>query len=307
MNILHMKYAAEVAKAGSINKAAENLMMAQPNLSRAIKELENSLGITIFDRSIKGMCLTPDGTKFMGYAQNILDQIDDMEKMYRSGIVIQQKFSVSVPRASYISQAFAQFSKTIAQESAEIFFKETNTAKAVNNILSANYKLAVIRYASELNQSYMDMLKDKEIHSELVAEFRPMLLINKDSKLAGISEIHFSDLSSLIEVVHDDPIIPYLPPHRIQKNEPDKLINRKIYVFDRAGRFDLLTSNRNAFMWVSPAPTEILDKYGLLQRVCNDNHQLYRDVLIYRKNYHLTEMDKRFIAELFRVKKKYMG
>ena len=61
MNILHLKYAAEIAKTGSLNKAAENLYMGQPNLSRAIKELESSLGITIFRRSSKGMVATPEG------------------------------------------------------------------------------------------------------------------------------------------------------------------------------------------------------------------------------------------------------
>ena len=65
MNILHMKYAVEVAKAGSINKASENLLIAQPNLSRSIKELETDLGISIFDRSAKGMVLTPDGEEFI--------------------------------------------------------------------------------------------------------------------------------------------------------------------------------------------------------------------------------------------------
>ena len=55
MNILHMKYAAEVARLGSLNKAAESLMIAQPNISRSIKELESDLGITIFQRSAKGL------------------------------------------------------------------------------------------------------------------------------------------------------------------------------------------------------------------------------------------------------------
>ncbi|MBO7254702.1 MAG: LysR family transcriptional regulator, partial [Clostridia bacterium] len=45
MNIQHLKYALEVAKASSLSKAAENLFIGQPNLSRAIKELENSIGI----------------------------------------------------------------------------------------------------------------------------------------------------------------------------------------------------------------------------------------------------------------------
>ena len=60
MNILHLKYAVEVAKTKSISKAAENLYMGQPNLSRAIKELEESLGIVIFERNTKGITVTPD-------------------------------------------------------------------------------------------------------------------------------------------------------------------------------------------------------------------------------------------------------
>ena len=74
MNILHMKYAVEIAKLGSINKAAEALLIAQPNLSRAVKELETDLGVSIFDRSSKGMFLTPEGEKFIGYAKKILQQ-----------------------------------------------------------------------------------------------------------------------------------------------------------------------------------------------------------------------------------------
>ena len=68
MNILHMKYAVEVAKLGSLNKAAENLMIAPPNISRSIKELEADLGITIFQRSAKGVVLTPDGEEFLDNA-----------------------------------------------------------------------------------------------------------------------------------------------------------------------------------------------------------------------------------------------
>ena len=65
MNLLHMKQALEVAKSGSINKAAEVLLVAAPNISRSIKELESDLGITIFERTQNGMKLTPDGEEFL--------------------------------------------------------------------------------------------------------------------------------------------------------------------------------------------------------------------------------------------------
>ncbi len=68
MNLLHMKYAGEVAKLGSMGKASETLLIATPNLSRSIKELEADLGISIFERTTKGMELTPDGEQFISYA-----------------------------------------------------------------------------------------------------------------------------------------------------------------------------------------------------------------------------------------------
>ena len=71
MNILHIKYAVEVARLGSVSKATETLFTAQPNISRSIRELENDLGIEIFSRSAKGMVLTPDGEVFINYAREL--------------------------------------------------------------------------------------------------------------------------------------------------------------------------------------------------------------------------------------------
>jgi len=91
MNLVHLKYAVEVAETGSINKASEKLYVSQPNLSRAIKELEASLGVTIFDRSAKGMVLTPDGEVFVRYARSILRQIDAIEEVVQQGYDREEK------------------------------------------------------------------------------------------------------------------------------------------------------------------------------------------------------------------------
>ena len=99
MNILHLRYAVEVARLGSLNKAAETLLVAPPNISRSIKELEADLGIVIFNRSAKGMELTPDGEEFLDYAQDILRRIEKMEQSYRDGSHKKRRFSISVPRA----------------------------------------------------------------------------------------------------------------------------------------------------------------------------------------------------------------
>ncbi len=306
MNILHLKYAVEVAKAGSINKAAETLLMGQPNLSRAIKELEASLGIVIFDRSAKGMDPTPEGQEFLGYARQILKQIDQVEEIYKDGHTSKRKFSVSVPRACYISDAFSRFSSKIGESPVELFYKETNALRAVKNILEADYKLGIIRYAQSFDSHFKKMLEEKGLVYETVTHFNYSLIMRKDSPLAQKKDITFADLTPFIEIAHADPYVPNLSLAEVKKEELPDNIDRRIFVFERASQFELLSSNNQTFMWVSPVPQSLLDRYGLVQRYCEENKKIYKDVLIYHKGYQLSELDKMFIEEILKAKKEYI-
>ena len=306
MNILHMKYAVEVAKLGSLNKASESLLIAQPNISRSIKELEADLGISIFNRSAKGMELTAEGLEFIGYAKNILKQIDEVESLYKQGPNKKQRFSISVPRASYIADAFAEFSKSLGDGPTELFYKETNSGRTVNNVLNNDYKLGIIRYAENYARFFKEMLDGKEIAYETIASFSYVLVMSRDNPLAKKEKITFGDLPPYIEIAHADPYVPSLPLSKVVKEELPDNISRRIFVFERASQFELLSENPETFMWVSPISQKLLDRYGLVQIECEDNKKIYKDVLIYRKGYKLSSLDKQFISELGEVKRKYI-
>lgn len=306
MNLLHMKHALEVAKAGSLSKASEVLLIAAPNISRSIKELEADLGIAIFERTQNGMKLTPEGEEFMNYAKGILNQIDEVEKFYKTGSPKKQKFSISVPRACYISDAFAEFSKTLSKDAAEVFYKETNSQRTVQNIMEHDYKLGIIRYAENYDQYFKMMLEEKGFQYELVTEFTYCLLMSADNPLAQKKEITFDDLTDYIEIAHADPYVPSMPLSKVVKEELPDNIERRIFIFERASQFDLLSMNPETFMWVSPAPKKLLERYNLVQRKCKDNKRVYKDVLIYRNGYKLSQLDRQFITKLCESKRKYI-
>lgn len=306
MNLLHMKYAVEVARAGSLNKAAERLYVALPNVSRSIRELEADLKITIFDRSSKGMTLTPEGEEFIGYAKGILRQIEQVEQMYRDGGPAKQRFSISVPRACYISDAFVRFSQTLTEKPAEIFYKETNSQRTIQNILENDYNLGIIRYAEDYDRHFKAMLEEKGLYCELVTEFSYVLLMSRESPLAGRESITFNDLPEFIEIAHADPYVPSLSMAKVLKEEHPDNIDRRIFIFERASQFELLSRNPATFMWVSPVPEDMLERYGLVMRRCGENRKIYKDMLIYRKGYRLTELDQRFITALCEAKRKHL-
>ena len=306
MNILHMKYAVEVARAGSLNKAAERLYVALPNVSRSIKELEADLGITIFDRSAKGMTLTPEGEEFIGYAKGILRQIEQVERLYKDGAPGKQKFSISVPRACYISDAFAQFSKSLTDAPTEIVYKETNSKRTIENILEHDYKLGILRYAENYDKYFKTMLEEKGLTCELVTEFSYVLIMSRDCPLAQKENITFDDLSGYMEIAHADPYVPSLPMAKVLKEEHPDNIERRIFIFERASQFELLCENPQTFMWVSPVPSDMLERFGLVERRCEENKRVYKDMLVYRKGYKLTGLDQQFITALCEAKRKHL-
>ena len=306
MNILHMKYAVEVAKVGSLNKAAETLLIAAPNVSRSIKELEADIGISIFERTTKGMELTPEGEEFINYAKGILNQIDEVENFYKKGSAKKQKFSISVPRACYISEAFSQFSKSLSKEAAEIFYKETNSQRTIRNMLEHDYKLGIIRYAENYDKYFKAMLEEKGFCYEMVTEFTYSLIMSADNPLSQKEAITFDDLADYIEIAHADPYVPSMPLSKVVKEELPDNIDRRIFIFERASQFDLLSNNPETFMWVSPAPESLLKRYNLVQKKCVDNKKIYKDVLIYKNGYKLSKLDRQFITELCEAKRKYL-
>lgn len=306
MNLLHMKYAVEVARLGSLGKASETLLIATPNISRSIKELEADLGISIFERTSSGMELTHEGQEFIGYAKRILSEIEQVEDFYKKGTAKKQEFSISVPRACYISEAFAEFSKTLSADAAEIFYKETNSQRTIRNMLEHNYKLGIIRYAENYDRYFKTMLEEKGFQYELVTEFTYSLLMSADNPLANKENISFDDLTDLIEIAHADPYVPSMPVSQVVKEELPDNINRRIFIFERASQFDLLSLNPQTFMWVSSAPQSLIERYNLVQKKCEDNKKVYKDVLIYKNGYKLTKLDRQFITALCESKRKHL-
>ena len=304
LNITHLRYALEVAKTLSITKAAENLYMGQPNLSRSIRELEEKLGIEIFKRTSKGISVTEQGEEFLMYAKTIMEQISLVESIYQKDHHADMQFSISVPRASYISCAFEDFmAKHVFSQNMEIIYKETDSRQTIDNILHNNFQLGIIRYQSIYDQYFKDLLIEKGLYFEMVCEFQPLALISKENPLAIKDTICLQDLNPLVQITHGDFFVPLVPENEVKKTELKEHINKQIILYERGSQFGLLEKMPHAFKWVSTIPSQILNKYSLVQKICHDVQRTYKDVLVYKKDYSFSQTDLAFIDELMKYKR----
>lgn len=307
MNIVYLRYAITVAKAGSLTKAAEQLFVAQPNLSRAIKELEKELDVTIFDRNSKGIKLTPDGEKLIAAGKKILQEIDEVEDQFRSRKNNKSVFSITVPRAGYIAEAFAEFSKELSREEhCEIFYREAGSQIAVANITDNGYKLGIIRYAARYDKYFKEMLAEKSVSHELIAEFGKVLLVGKNSPLASSESVASKDLKDYTEIAFSDCYVPGMTAEEAKNAELIPDVKRRIFVSVLSEQMEILAANPRAFARNCPVSEEIAARYGIVQIRCADDDGIYKDLLIYPTGYKMTARDRAFIDALCISKRKYI-
>ena len=301
MNTLHLKYALEVERSGSISQAAQNLFMAQPNLSKAIKDLEGELGYSIFKRTSSCVTVTERGNEFLFHARKMMEQVAEIEKLSKRPEIQNTHFKISNPRGSYIASGVTAFVGDLhIQEGLDITINETNTLRTISNVADRGYNMGIIRYQVSDEAVFKSRLKNNKLSSETLWEFEYVLVMSKEHPLAKKERIYAEDLQDYIKITHAD-----IENQHEQNNNPEvenSKPSKTIYVYERGSQFDLLANVSTTYMWVSPIPESILEKNGLVQRVCADQNQRYKDVLIYRQDYKLGEYDKLFQKRIYESK-----
>ena len=300
MNTTYLIYALEIERVGSISQAAQNLYMAQPNLSKAIRELEKELGFPIFKRTAKGVRPTEAGTEFLYHARQIMEQVSAVERISQRIGTDKLKYKISIPRGSYIVDGFTSFlSELELEKGMEVTINETNALGTISNVADRGYNLGIIRYQMLDETHYLTMLKNNHLTYETIWEFEYVLVMSKNHPLANKETITPEDLSEYTKITHGDIELPHV---RRINHEAEMTPRNVIYVYERGSQFDLLTNVPTTYMWVSPIPQKLLDKLQLVQRICRAEDNLYKDVMIFREDYHITEHDRLFQKKIYESK-----
>lgn len=294
MNFSQLKHIIEIEKTGSISRAAANLSMNQPHLSKSVRELEDSLGVTLFYRSSRGVIPTEQGTKVLEYAKKILVQAAEIENICREGSVSKVLLSISAPRAAYVLHAFAEFVRTLDEAiPVSIDYREEGALETIAFVGQRQGSLGIIRFPAEREKYYANLLKAYSLVSEPLWNFEHIVLISHKSPFADCERLTAEQLSACIEITAGDG-------REEQKNVNGEweLSNSRISVREQAAGLELLDRLPNSFMWASPMPREIMRRYGLVQKRFAAPRGLYRDVLITREDYSPSDIDKRFTDKL---------
>ena len=300
MNIQQFSYILEIEKTGSMRAAAENLSVAQPNLSRSVRDLETELGITIFRRSNKGVKPTREGLEFIGYARRIVSELNEIEAVYISGGRRGNMFSASVPRSAYITDAFISFMDSVGDKLDKVTYSEMNSTDTLSEVKFRKYDLGIIRASREFTPYYDELCQKNDVEYIVLAELKYVVVASARSPIAALNIVTMDDLRSMTRVNYADEFIPDFPFAKSGSSDFFGDEKNRIDVFDRASAMSLTEHDPTRFVFAAPMPAQSLADNGLIQRQFSGADRVMNDILIYREGYKLTRFDKAFIREVCR-------
>ena len=194
MTLQQIRYVTMIAQAGSMNEAAKKLFISQPSLSGAIKELEKEVGIIIFSRTSKGVVLTAEGEEFLGYARQILNQVELLEEEYLEGNNVKKKFGVSTQHYSFAVKAFVEMVKAFDMDEYEFAIRETKTADVIRDVSTDKSQIGIL-YLNEFNEKVLTKLfRDAGLEFTELFSCGAYAYVWKNHPLANREEIRIQDL-----------------------------------------------------------------------------------------------------------------
>ncbi len=238
MTLQQLKYVLEVAARGSMNEASKRLFISQPSLSNAIKELEEELRITIFERTNKGISLSKAGAEFLGYARQVIEQAELLESRYLNAKPSPQHFSVSTQHYAFAVNAFVKLVSEHGQEEYELALRETKTHEIIQDVQSQRSEIGIL-YVNEFNSQVINrLLKNANLTFTSLFTAKAHIFVSVHNPLA-----HFKSVT--LEQLQDYPYLhfeqgEYNSFHFSEEILSTRSHRKSIRVNDRATLFNLL-------------------------------------------------------------------
>lgn len=295
MTILQLKYVIALANASSMREAASHLFVSQPALSSTIKELEEELGIQIFERTNKGVKITDAGREFLVYAKQAVSQYEVIEDRYIENGKDKKHFSVSMQHYVFALHAFINTVKKYDTEKYVYSVQETKTDEVLNNVKSLKSEIGIISY-SESNEKVI-----KKLFREYQLEFTPLMTRNtyaylwKTHPLAKKKKLSLEELAEYpcISFDQNSESEYYLTEEALSDYDFTKLIKSN----DRATTAELMAELNGYSIGTGNMTESVALKDGFVCIKLKEEDPLTIGYIV-RSNYTISDIGKTYIEEL---------
>ena len=292
MDIQHLIYALEVHSCGSISKAAQKLFMAQPNLSNAIKDLEQETNTIIFKRTSRGIETTKEGEEFLRHANEIVTRFQGLDRMYVKQSLNLIKFSITTMRSSIICSRLIRYINQLNKQgfSFRLHFREATNDEVIDDVNTGRATIGILRANTSSYDYFCYLAKSNQCIVRSVPSARYTVLMSKKHPLAREEILTLDMLQPYTEVIHGDFETPWYLYSDAYSTELAKTeTERLLFIYDRGTLMDCIRNIWGAYSWTFSTAQENLEINGLIEKSCRGYDIEGQEAIIYKRSTPMTD------------------
>ncbi len=194
MNISQLKYVLAIAESSSMREASTKLFISQPALSASVRDLEEELGILIFERTTKGISLTDAGREFVTYAKKAVGQYEILEDRYLSQDSEKERFSVSTQHYNFSIKAFTDVIKMMDPERYVFSIHETKTKDVLDDVRTLKSEVGIISFSGSNEAVLKKLFRDYDLMFTPLMQRETYVYVWQGHKLAKRKKISIDEM-----------------------------------------------------------------------------------------------------------------
>lgn len=238
MTLQQLKYVIAIAENGSITSASAKLLIAQPSLSKSVSELEKEMGISIFYRSNRGIYLSEEGTKFLSYARQVVEQAELLEQQFKQKETVRRVFAISAQHYAFVVNAFVALVKEYGKNKYEFTLRESKTYDIIEDVRTYRSELGILFLSNFNREVLLRMLHSADLKFNSLFEANPHVFVSRSNPLAYKSTVTLQELREFPRLTYEQGInnsFYYSEELHSTEESPQSIV-----VTDRATLFNLL-------------------------------------------------------------------
>lgn len=287
-----LKYIIVVDKHQSISKAADELFLTQPNISKAIQTVEKEIGFQIFARTSRGVTTTQEGKEFIKKAVKIVKNFDDFTKEFTT--TTQQIFSMNIahPKDVYFQNKIIEMAEKFNKgKDININISEGTTEEIIEMVLKEEINCGVICVNEHDLAYYRKLLILNNLDFTTKKSLKLKVTFHSSNPLSKETFIDKTILANqtLITTNTNDYYKYY--------NEKYHLVLSKNVIKSSVGynQVALLSKVENSYLISLPLSKELLDLYNCKSATLNTSIGDWVVIFVYKKDVILTELEKEYM------------
>jgi len=298
INIQTLRYISAVEQTGSISRAGQQLYVSHSTISRAIKELETEIGITLFHRTSKGVIPTTAGTEFIRQARSLLSDLDSLESHYfEQSNMVKETLLVAAPRYTAVTNALMKYYKTYCKNSEylNLVLLEDTADHILRMVTDHTCNLGILHYTSDQEEAFFGRLKLMELEGHIMESSPVSIQIRRDHPLAKFPYVTVSMLKDYPHITYVDEDVTHINYCSDISHFSSSLYKKRIVVQDRGTMRQMVNNTDGYYIGCDGTRMSFYSETDPVYVHIKDVDFTLKTVWVKRFNYVLTEVEEKFL------------